>query len=146
MQKQDKEILFERLKKSGLFHKTLSLSGREIVIHETTGHSSRKRGALAMQIEQDESLSEDVKNSLATLYVPLMSCSEGDVPESYDDFFWMKDADIETWVREARQINPPIFALLDAQEERLKIFMSSLQEQEAETEKKSVKRKRSRRS
>ena len=121
-----KKELLEKLEAHGLFYKVLNLSGREIIIFESTGHSSRRIGAMIAEIETDASLDEGAKNALATLYVPLMACSMCDVPVSYDDFFWMKNEDIEEWTREMRAVNSKIFALLDEQEKRLNLFLHPL--------------------
>lgn len=130
-----KQEILERLEAHGLLYKVLGLSGREIVIFESTGHSSRKIGALQAAIEMDTELDEGMKDALSTLYVPLMACSEGDVPENYDAFFWMKDGDIEEWTREMRAINPKIFALLDEQEKKLSLFLHPLSQKELEEKK-----------
>lgn len=131
-----KKALLEKLTAHGLIHEVLDLSGREIVIFESTGHSSRKIGAMIVDIETDATLDESAKNALATLYVPLMACSEGDVPENYDSFFWMKNEDIELWTSRMRAMNPKIFALLDEQEKMLTHFLHSISEEEREEKKK----------
>jgi hypothetical protein len=124
MNPSDKKALLEKLEANHLIYKELSFSGRTIIIHETTGHSSRRLGAMSVQLEQDTSVGEDEKNALFTLYIPLMVCSAGDLPQSYDDFFWMKNSDIEEWTQAARKMNPQLFSLLDFQEKRLDKYMS----------------------
>lgn len=149
MQAKLKKELLERLTANGLLYEELNLSGREIIIHEVTGHSSRKIGMISMQIEHDTKLDENLKNALFTLYVPLVACSEGDLPESYDSFFWMKDSDIEIWTKHARLMNPKIFLLLDEQEKRLESYISEIERKkkaDQEIEKKKKKRTTSKRS
>ncbi len=131
-----KKALLEKLTAHGLFHEVLDLSGREIVIFESTGHSSRKIGAMQAAIEIDTELDEGMKDALSTLYVPLMACSEGDVPESYDAFLWMKNEDIELWTSRMRALNPKIFVLLDEQERKLNLFLHPISEEKREEKKK----------
>lgn len=126
-----KEIL-ERLEKAGLLFESIHLSGiyKEIVVHEVTGHSARLIGQLSIEIGTDDSLSEDVKDALFALYIPLTACSQGDVPDcgkeqGYQNFFDMKDSDIETWTRTARKLNPQIFNLLDLQEAALSKYLTA---------------------
>lgn len=124
MKEAAKKSLLEKLESNHLLYKVFDFSGRIIIVHEATGHSSRKFGELSIKTEQDESLAEETKTALFSLYIPLMSCSEGDLPQTPDDFFWMKNEDIETWTREARTMNPQLFGLLDLQEKRLDQFLS----------------------
>lgn len=131
-----KEELLERLNANHLHYEVLDLSGREIIVHEATGHTSRKIGEKSYEVESDPAISESVKNTLFTLLIPLTACSEGDIPKDTDEFFWMKDADIESWTRCARKINPQLFLLLDDQEKRLEQFLAT----PATKEKKSRKR------
>jgi hypothetical protein len=141
MKDTDKKALLERLESHGILCTDLSLSGKSIIVHEATGHTSRKFGELTFQIEQDVSIDENTKNALYSLYIPLVSCSDGDIPKTPDDFLWMKNADIETWTKEARKMNPQLFGLLDMQEKRLDKFLS-----EQELSKKKPKRSRSKKS
>ena len=124
MLKKEKQELLERLNQSGLLYEELTLSGREIIIHEATGHSARKIGEMSIAIEGDKGISEDVKNALFTLFIPLSACSAGDLPQTSEDFFWMKNDDIEEWTKKARAMNPQFFALLDLQEKRLNQYLS----------------------
>lgn len=139
MDASQKQELLDRLKTSGLLFEVLNLSGKEIIVHEATGHTSRRIGVLSHEIESSTDVSESVKNSLFTLYIPLVACSEGDVPSNPDDFFWMKNEDIEEWLRVARKINPKIFALLDLQEKQIEAIMLT----EAQLAKKKRKRTKS---
>jgi len=122
MQASEKQTLLERLKESHLLFEEFNLSGRIIIIHETTGHTSRRIGEMVVAIEGDPDLSEGIKDSLFTLYIPCMACSEGDLPKSYDEFLWLKSEDIEQWVKKARKMNPKIFSLLE-QERRLTVYL-----------------------
>jgi hypothetical protein len=124
MNQSDKKTLLEKLESNGVLYRDLSFSGRNIIVHETTGHTSRKFGELTMRIEQDASIDNNTKNALFTLYIPLVSCSDGDIPQTPDDFLWMKNEDIEAWTKEAREMNPKLFGLLDMQEERLDNYLS----------------------
>lgn len=133
----EKKDLLEKFKSHGILYKDLSLSRRNIIIQEATGHTSRKYGELTVMIEQDAGIDPNTKNALYTLYVPLVACSAGDVPQTPDEFLWMKNEDIETWTREARRLNPQLFGLLDAQESQLDDLLS-----EQELSKKKPKRLR----
>ena len=138
MDTSERKELLERLKKSGLLYESISLSGREIIVHEATGHTSRKIGAMSVELEGNADISNETKNALFTLYIPLVACSAGDVPEGHEEFFWMKNDDIETWLVAARKLNPKLFTLLDIQEERLGQLLT-----EEELAKKKPKRSRS---
>ncbi len=124
MNPSDKKAILEKLKSHSILYRDLSFSGRNIIVHETTGHDSRKFGELTVQIEQDAGIDKDTKNVLFTLYIPLVSCSDGDIPQTPDDFLWMKNEDIEAWTKEARKMSPRLFGLLDVQEERLDKYLS----------------------
>jgi hypothetical protein len=139
MKPAEKKALLERLEGNGLLYKILPLSRREIIVHEATGHTARKMGELSMEIESDKSLNEAQKDALFSLYIPLMSCSAGDLPKDYDDFLWMKNEDIEEWTKQAREMNPNLFSILDFHEKHLQTYLS-----EQEIQKKKRKRSKSR--
>lgn len=143
MQDQVKTDILDRLNKAGLLFETINLSGvyKEVIVHEATGHTSRKIGQMAVEFESDASIDEATKNAIFTLYIPLLACSEGDLPKSPSDFFDMKEADIEKWTVTARKLNPQIFGLLDIQEKRLKAFLSD--EEKAKKKPKPLKSKKS---
>jgi hypothetical protein len=135
MKPADKKALLEKLESFGLQYKALSLTKREIVVHESNGHTAAHLNELFSRYIADETLTPQKKNGLLTVYAPLAACSAGDVPNE-DDFYWMKDADVETWVREARALNPHLFARLSEQEQ----LLSEMSEEELAKKKKSRRR------
>lgn len=143
MQAQDKKDALERLERAGLQYSVINLSGayQEIIVHEATGNTHRMMAEMVAEVDTDVSISHNTKMAVISLYIPTIACSKGDMPKTYEEFFDMKNSDIDTWVTTARKRNPQLFGLLDEQEKVLNKFLS-----EDAIEEKKRKRSKSRKS
>jgi hypothetical protein len=119
---------------SGLLTKDLDLNGRKITVSESTNFSMLKRGQLQGELSANPRDDLYVQTFLLNVYAPLVACSLGDIP-SPDEFLQMREQDTETWVQEARKLNPLAFPWLDAAEKLV----------EELTEEEKIKKKRKRR-
>lgn len=119
---------------SGLLSKELDLNGRRIIVSESTNFSMLKRGQLQAELSADPHENLYAQTFLLNVYAPLVACSSGDIP-TRDEFLQMREQDTETWVQEARKLNPLAFPWLDAAEKLV----------EELTEEEKVKKKRKRR-
>lgn len=109
---------------NGLLSETIKLSGRAITVSEATYMMGMKRGTLIAEADVFEPDDDDAKdvalsiNVLKSVYAPLAACSSGDVPTP-NEFFKMREADIEEWTRVARKLNSHWFKWLDEVEKML---------------------------
>jgi len=103
---------------NGLKTKKLDLSGRKITVSEATYMMGIQRGLAITEIMENPAEDDIAQNVLLNIYVNLKACSAGDVPGP-DDFFKMRESDVETWIKEARALNPSWFYFLDRAEKAL---------------------------
>lgn len=83
---------------------------RAILVMEACGLLSFRLGNINASLKFRES--DEGSLPLEMIYAPLAACSFGDVPTP-DEFLAMPGADIDVWLKKAREINPEFFASLD---------------------------------
>lgn len=118
---------------NGLKTKKLNLSGRKITVSEATYMMGIQRGMAiteTMENPRDDNISQNV---LLNIYVNLKACSSGDIPDP-DGFFKMRETDVETWIREARTLNPDWFAFLNRAEKALNVSDEDIKKKRGDPE------------
>jgi hypothetical protein len=110
----------------GLVQVTIQLRKRVITVTESNYFSSFRQGNLFTVLDKEfndndgedsSKTTEQIvqENLLFNVWVPLVSCSAGDVPTK-DEFLWMSEIDIQFWVETARELGIK-FPWLDALEQ-----------------------------
>lgn len=115
--------LSDEVDENGLQVRTIQIGKpgfeRIIDIHEATYLHGVRRGLNLSKtdaykpVDDTDEEAAIAYNMLMNLWAPVTSCSEGDVP-TIEQFLNLREADIEFWVNEAREVNPHWFTWLDA--------------------------------
>lgn len=89
--------------------KTIEIGERKITITEATAYTGAKKD-LAIQEAIKKDNEDKAAELLELIYIPLASCSSGDVP-TLDEFKDMREAESVAWMEAATDINPHWFGI-----------------------------------
>lgn len=134
------KLVTQRTTSEGLIERDIKLSVRKITVTEADYLADQRLGQIKYELSINPHEDAETQRMLINVYAPSAACSRGDVPTP-DQLFRMRSADIEFWIKQARELNPNYFLWLSAFE---KIINETLTKEEKDKQAKEENKKKGR--